>query len=132
MLCYVEHHNTWVPHGHNIYGILYVVSTTKQHKVNNSCIGLPLGVPFIKVLGYRKEQICNVGVILLLSFSTMASTIDNVKHNRLAIYSGAQNINQWRCHDGGPIPKEADPINSGIGCQQFETIFKAIIIDLVD
>ena len=132
MLCSVEHRNPWVPHGYNLSGILYVGSTIKQHKVKNFCIGLTLSVPFLKVLDYRKEQICNVGGILILSVFTMSSTIDNAEHNRLAIYSSAQNINQGRCHDGGPIPKEAYPINSGIGRQQFDTLCKVIIVGLVE
>ena len=122
MLCSVEHHNTWVPHDHNISGILYVGGTIKQHKFNNSCIGLLLGVPFLMVLDYRREIFCNVGGILLLSFFTMASTIDNIRHNRLEIYYCDQNINQVRWHGGGPIPKESDPINSDIGRQQFDTL----------
>ena len=62
----------------------------------------------------------------------MASTIQNAEHNILEIYSSAKHINQGRCHDGGPTPKEADPINSGIGRQQFDTICKVVIVDLVE
>ena len=132
MFCSVDHRNPWVPHGHNISVVLYVGSTIKQHKVNNSYIELPLRVPFLKVLEYRKEKICNIWSIFLLSFFTMASLIENVEHKKLTIYSGAQKINQGICNDGGLIPKEADPINSGIGRQQFDTICKVIIVYLVD
>ena len=62
----------------------------------------------------------------------MAITIENSKHNILAIQFGAKNINQGRCHDGGPIPKEFDPINSGIDRQQFDTLCTVIILDLVE
>ena len=132
MFCSVKHRDPWVPHGHNLSGILYVGTTIKQHKSNNSCIGLPLGVTFLKVLYYRKEQIYNVGGILILYFLTMASTINNAEHNILAIYSSAKHINQGRCHDGVLTPKESDPINSVIGCQQFDTLCKFIIVDLVE
>ena len=122
MFCSVEHRNKWVPHGHNLSGILYFGSTIRQHKVNNYSIGLPIRVTFLKVLDYSKEQICIVGGTLLLSSFTMASKINNAKNNILSIYSGAQKNNQEICHDGGPIPKEADPINSGIGHQPFDTL----------
>ena len=128
----VDHLNPWVPHGHNLSGILYVGTTIKHHKVNNYCIGIPLGVPFLNVLDYRKDLFCNLGSILIIYFFTMASKINNVEHNRLSIYSGAQNINQGRCHDGGPIPKDSDPINSGIGRQHFDTLCKVIIVDIVE
>ena len=66
MFCPVEHRNLWVPHGRNISGILYVGSNIKQHKVKNSCIGLPLTVPFLKVIDYRRGGGVNVGGILVL------------------------------------------------------------------
>lgn len=85
MFCSVEHRNPWVPHGHNLWGTMYVGSTIKQHKFNNSYIGLPLGVTFLKVLYYRKEKIFNIGGIVLLSLFTISIAIDFVEHNRLAI-----------------------------------------------
>ena len=85
MFCSVEHRNPWVPRGHNLSGTMYVGSTIKHHKFNNSYIGLPLGVTFLKVLDYRKENIFNIGGILLLSLFTISIAIDNVEHNRLAI-----------------------------------------------